>query len=362
MRNLWTFIATGILIAVTAGCQSGTEPTGTDAVPTAAAPAGEPCDRACLEGFVDQYLDAMIAHDPGQVPLTDDFRLTENGQRLEAGDALWKTMTGKGNYRLFVTDEEAGQVAFIGTIFEQANNNPEGSGSALALRLKIENQQIAEAELLNVRSGTGAFGNAADNLEELGAPPPVFLTPIPEDERMSRDELIRVSNMYFSGMEKNDGLGEYPFTDDCTRIENGGLSTNQPTPQGQTRPDPATATGYSGQWSCTEQFESGLIHFVWRIRDRRYVAVDPEYGLVYSFAFFDHALGEDRTFEAPGGRVVTGGPIDPWTWEIAEMFRVENGLIRQIEALLIRSPYGMDSGWSSWEDAMSSEIQDVTGL
>ena len=27
-----------------------------------AAPA---CDRACLEPFVDKYLDAMIAHDPG---------------------------------------------------------------------------------------------------------------------------------------------------------------------------------------------------------------------------------------------------------------------------------------------------------
>ena len=27
------------------------------------------CDRACLEGFVEQYLDAAIAHDPGLLPL-----------------------------------------------------------------------------------------------------------------------------------------------------------------------------------------------------------------------------------------------------------------------------------------------------
>jgi hypothetical protein len=25
------------------------------------------CDRACLEGFVDRYLDAMIAHDPAKL-------------------------------------------------------------------------------------------------------------------------------------------------------------------------------------------------------------------------------------------------------------------------------------------------------
>ena len=344
-------------MAFTGACQSGGGTTGGEAAQAPAAPAGEPCDRACLEGFVDQYLDAMIAHDPSQVPLTDDFRMTENGQRLDVGDSLWKTMVGKGNYRLFVTDEDAGQVAFIGTVREQANNNPEGSGSALALRLKVDDRQISEAELLVIRTG-----NAAENLERMGEPHVVYTTEVPPEERMSRDDLVRVANMYFSGMEQNDGLGEYPFTDDCNRIENGNQSTNQPTPEGQTRPDPATATGYSGQWGCAEQFESGLIHFVWRIRDRRYVAVDQERGLVFSFAFFDHALGEDRTFEAPGGRVVTGGPVDPWTWEIAEMFKLENGLIRQIEAILTRSPYGMDSGWSSWEDAMSSVIQDVTGI
>ena len=200
---------------------------------------------------------------------------------------------------------------------------------------------------------------AAQNLEKLGKPNHLFLEDVPPAERMSREDLIKTANMYFSGMEKNDGKGEYPFTDDCNRIENGSPATNQPTPAGQTRPDPKTSTGYSGQWSCKEQFESGLIHFVWRIRDRRFVAVDPERGLVYSFAFFDHALGKDRTFQTPTGRTVTGGPSQPWTWEIAEMFKVEKGKIHQIEAILDRAPYGMLSGWSNWEDGMSSRARDV---
>jgi hypothetical protein len=161
-------------------------------------------------------------------------------------------------------------------------------------------------------------------------------------------------------MEKNDGKGVYPFTGDCNRIENGSLSTNVPVRPGETRPDPKTANSYSSAWSCKEQFESGLIHFVWRIRDRRFVAVDRERGLVFSFVFFDHALGKDRIYQTPAARTVTGGPPDPWTWQIAELFKIEKGKIRQIEAILLRAPYGMNSGWSGWEDGLSSAARDVT--
>ncbi len=97
-----------------------------------------------------------------------------------------------------------------------------------------------------------------------------------------------------------------------------------------------------------------------RIRDRRYVAVDPERGLVLAFVFFDHFAGDTRRFTTPSGRAVTAGPAQPWTWYIAELFRVENGKLRRIEAVLERVPYGMTSGWSSWEDGMSDRARDVT--
>jgi hypothetical protein len=332
------------------------------------------CDRACLESLVDKYLDAVIAHDPKQLPLAKNVKFTENGVRLEVGDAHWKTVTRNGTYRLFVTDPEAGQVAFIGTIREEARG-PEGSPSALALRLRVQDQQITEIETLVIRStlaqnagGRGApapaatptYTGAAVNLEKLGKPHYLFMEAVPPAERMSRADLIKTADMYFSGMEKNDGKGVYPFTDDCNRIENGSLSTNVPLRDGETRPDPKTSNSYSSNWGCKEQFESGLIHFVWRIHDRRYVAVDRERGLVFSFAFFDHALGKDRTFQAPDGRTVTGGPVDPWTWQLAELFKIDKGKIHQIEAVLQRAPYGMNSGWSSWEDGLSSAARDAT--
>lgn len=317
------------------------------------------CNRICLERYVDDYLNAVIDNAPERLPLSENVRFTEDGQRLQIGDGLWHTMKGKGHYRLFVTDVDAGQVAFIGTIHEDHRDPNNYSPSLIALRLKVRNGEITEIEQIVVRDPDNQ-GRAAKRVEALGRPHPVLLETVPPEERMSRKDLIEIADKYFAGMQKNDGKGDYPFTDDCNRIENGTQTTNMPTPQGQTRPDPATASGYSGQWGCREQFESGMLYFVTRIRDRRYVAVDQERGLVYAFAFFDHTGGETRNFVTPTGRKMTAGPVQPWTWQIAEIFKIENGKIRQIEAILQRSPYGMLSGWSSWEDGMSDRIQDVT--
>jgi len=327
------------------------------------APAAGSCDRACLEGFVDQYLDALTARDPKRLPLTANVKFTENGQRLTLGDGFWNAATAKGVYRLFVTDPQFGNVAIIGTVKEEAGN------VMMAIRLKVVNRQISEIETIVVRPAANAGGarGAAPNagppaatganlLDQMGKPHELYTTVVPAAERMSREDLIKVANMYFTGMQQNDGKGEYPFADDCDRFENAAKTTNN----GGARPDPKTATTYSAAWSCKEQFESGLIHFVSRIRDRRYVAVDQERGLVYSFAFFDHMAGKTRTYQAPDGRTVTGGPNRPWTWEIAEIFKIEKGKIRRIEAILVEPPYGMNSGWSTWEDGMSDRARDVS--
>src|SRR5690606_23844480 len=198
---------------------------------------GQACDRACLEGFVDRYLDAMIDDDPSAVPFAPGARFTEHGQRLEIGDGLWNTMKSKGNYRLFVSDVEAGQVAVIGTINEDHRDPEQESPALIALRLKIRDGRIVEAEQQVVRNE-----EAARRVEARGAPHPIWLETVPEAERMSRRELIETANKYFTGMQLNDGKGDYPFSDDCHRLENGMDATNVPTPPGETRPDPKTAT------------------------------------------------------------------------------------------------------------------------
>ena len=317
-------------------------------VPTAASAQGK-CDRACLEGIAEQYLDALVAKDPKRLSVSSNLKYTENGQRLLLGDGFWNSVSGRGTYKLHITDQTAGQVVTFTTMREA------GAPMIIAVRLKIDgNRRLTEIETLVAHSEGGA-----KNLETIGKPRAAFLRETPPADRVSRTELVRVANMYFSGMQLNDGKGKYPFADDCDRLENGGKTTNAPSGRGgvTVKPDPKTASNYSAMWTCREQFESGLLHFVMRIRDRRYLAVDEERGLVVAFAFFDHDAGASRHFKTPDGRDVTAGPTVPWTWEIAELFKVEKGLLHEIEAILERAPYGMTSGWSSWEDGMSDKIQ-----
>jgi hypothetical protein len=308
------------------------------------------CDRECLVAMAEQYLDALVAKDPKRLPMASTVKFTENGQRLLPGDGLWNSVSGRGSYTLHVADPVAGQVVTLATMREA------GTPVIMALRLKVENRRLAEIETLIARSGDMAI-NGAKALDSLGTPRDAFSRLTPPADRMPRAELVRVANMYFSGMQLNDGKGNYPFADDCDRLENGTRTTNAPGRGGASRPDPKTASNYSAMWTCREQFESGLLHFVSRIRDRRFVAVDEERGLVAAFAFFDHDAGASRTFQTPSGRTVTAGPTVPWTWMIAELFKVEKGLLHEIEAILERVPYGMTSGWSSWENGMSDKIQ-----
>jgi hypothetical protein len=253
-------------------------------------------------------------------------------------EGLWFGMSGMGTYKFYVPDIETQQVAFIGTVKENMQgrgaNTGEGNLVALAVRLKIVDGSITEVEQLVMRPEVNLFGGGEDGggggatrrfppvgeaVEAMREPHAIYREVIPEAERGSREELIEAANYYFTGLARNDGKGYYPFTDDCERFENGIQTT---------------------QTNCKAQFENNLRGVVSRIRDRRFVAVDRERGIVFSFAFFDHEQIN-------------------WTWQLAELFKIEAGQIRRIEAVFHRAPYGIASGWSTFEQAMSESIQSV---
>jgi hypothetical protein len=51
----------------------------------------KPCDRACLVGILDGYMNAIFKHDPREVPpLSVDVRMTEilGGEHRAAGDRV----------------------------------------------------------------------------------------------------------------------------------------------------------------------------------------------------------------------------------------------------------------------------------
>ena len=173
---------------------------------------------------MDEYLAALVAHDPSRLPLAQDAPFTENGQQLELGDGLWHTMSARGTYSFYVDDLRTGQVGFFGTIRE--NETP----AILALRLKAHGGSISEIETLVARGDASrSHGeHGATELEKLNGPNPVFLEDVIPSQRASRDDLIRTANKYFSGLERNDGKGEYRFTSDCNRLENDEQTTNHP--------------------------------------------------------------------------------------------------------------------------------------
>src|SRR5665213_3393089 len=94
--------------------------------------------RAELEGFMDRYLEALIAHDPSRLHVTPDVKFTENGIPLPLGQALWRTASGLGRYKLYAADPKGGQVALIGTAAEN------GAPVILGVRIKLERHAYRE--------------------------------------------------------------------------------------------------------------------------------------------------------------------------------------------------------------------------
>lgn len=281
------------------------------------------CDRGCLETLLDDYLVAMRDQDAANPMFDPALKFTENGIHLPFGsEGLWYGMSGLGGYKLYVPDIEARTIAFLGTVREGGTGPDDGDVVAVAIRLKLnDNDQISEIEQLAIRpdstnSSQGDFAPTGEMVEAMGSPHPMWLETIPEAERMTREELAITGDWYFEGLQRNDGQGYYPFTEDCVRDENGNRSTND----------------------CLLNFQEQVRNIVDRIRDRRWVAMDRERGIAFAFGFFDHHRIN-------------------WTWQLAELFKIENGKMRRVEAIFHRAPFGSNSGWSTFEQGMSEEIQ-----
>src|SRR5579875_2102839 len=297
----------------------------------AAGPIPVDCDRACLEGLVNRYLEALVAHDPKGLPLSKDLKYTENDQVLDIGDGFWNTVTGPGNYKHYFADPVTEQAAFMGTMKEADHL------VLMALRLKVELGRITEIETSYYRPGGGGPSGVPD-LDKLGKPEALWLEP-PPGPRATRQQLIATAHAYFAGLERNDGKGYYPFTDDCDRIENGAHTTNNPAIQ-------ARSGGFNAMaLSCKPQFESGYYAVVSRIHHRRYPLVDEERGVVWSYAIFDHARNLPVIHLTNGQTVEMKGFNRPSSIEVTEAFRIEGGKIRRVEMVGSGVTYHFNPAW-----------------
>ncbi len=336
MKSRWIpcVVACGALVAVSAvavaPAQAATRSAGT--VSNGA------CDEQCLDDLADTYLAALAAHDPSRLPATKDVRFTENTIELPLGQGLWTTFSGLKRYKHIIPDPDAGQVGLYATIEEN------GAGALLVARLALRGGKVSELETIVVRqSDMGNFLRTDATQVRPG-----FREIVPPSQRASRQELIRIANLYFEGLEQRTGE-MVPFSDQCRRFENGVQTAGTPLPGTPPRapmklPNGKTFTMPSG---CKASFNTRMFSYITRIDHRRFPVVDRSRGVVMSFVTFQHE-GNVKSVDVPGvGEVpMFASALHPFAVVIAETFEIKNGQIREIEADMTKLPYGAGTGWT----------------
>ena len=281
--------------------------------------------RTDLYAALDRFLAALAAKDPNRLPWAPDARFSENNVMLEIGDGVWNTILRLGSYDLRFADTATRQVGFFGTIHEAI----EESGFTVRLALN-EGGELADVEMCIVRQSDS--GIKFEN-------PRYWSKPILEADALepsSREELIALANGYFDTLQRNDGTLHTCFHTDCERVENGVQTTHNPE---FAKIVPVSALG------CEEQFKMGNYRYDDDLRARRYPLVDEERGLVLAFAFIDHS-GKIDEYALTDGRIVRSPVRRPHSFYIAELFKVDHGMLCQIEANFITVPYRMPSPWN----------------
>ena len=298
------------------------------------ASAAEKCDRACLVKLMDQYLAAVVKHNPAGVPIASDVKLVENLNVIPIGKGLWETATGgPTEFKIYVADPVAGQIGFMGVI--QDKNKP----VLLGARLKRVNGKITEIDHM---------------VSPLNAPLPAglikpragLITKITASERVSRAQMLKAANGYYEAIEQSDGNAA-PFADECQRRENGVTSANNQDPL---PPDAQQAPGsiaMFGRMKCGPQLSTGIMGYITDINQRRLFAVDEEMGLVMAYSMFNHD-GEPNPLKIKGVPGVTESP-NTWgkfTVPAAHIYKIKGGKIYEIEAMaIVGVPYQVGNGW-----------------
>lgn len=296
------------------------------------------CDRACLVGIMDGYMNAIFKHDPKAVPpLAIDIRTTENTGAMDVGEGvLWRFKVEPTSFKIYVADPVSGQVA------QQARLKIGGQDALVVVRLKVDRGKIQEIEQLYDRSINAAA------IPLLTTPLPILTDDVPPGQRTSRDILIRAANSYFDALEGDDGKIA-AFADDCVRHENGYQTVNNPPPGGRMMPAPFIPTADSergremlkfSMLTCAQQIDSKTFAYMKHIRPRRALIVDEQKGLVGTFPLFVH----DGTRRG-------AKPDDPpgmlQNLVTMETFAIRNGLIHHVEVFpFVTLPYGLGNGWT----------------
>jgi len=294
-------------------------------------------DRAALLKLADTYLAALVAHDPGKVPLAGDVKVVENVKRIKPGEGLWKTATAvPTDFKIVVPDPILQEVG--GLVVMQNDSKP----AQVGFRLKLVNGKIVEAEHMIV-----AMSNA--NNPSLQKPRPAISMEIPYEYADSHGRLIYIAKSYYDALDNNNGHLA-PFASDCERHENGMRTAPSGGPSLGGAAIPGTAprpVSLLGMQDCTAQLDSGTFQYVATIDNRRVEIADTVTGLAIGFSHFRHPMTQKK-FK------ITGNPNrqesdmstqKPFDMPAIHIYKIWGGQIHEIEAIGIVAPYNSPTGW-----------------
>ncbi len=294
-------------------------------------PAGLPYDRQGLIRLTDRYLAALVANDPGAVPLAHGVRTVENLRPIKPGEGLWATARGgPADFAVHVPDPQRQTAGFIGML-EQ-----DGGPILLGLRLSAGDGQIVEAEHLF------ASDLAEASLANLRVPRPGLLAEVPPGQRLPEEDLRATGASYYDTLVDNDS-SLAPFAADCERHENGRVTAG---PDMGAPPPGSSFPMVPG--ACAAQIDSKAFTYIAAIDNRRVFAADPVTGLAMGLSMFRHPM-DNVPYEiilADGTTTMHTPAFAPFDLPAAHIWKIgPDHQIHEIEALGFIAPYGSPSGW-----------------
>ena len=261
------------------------------------------CDRECLRGFITQYLNAMVAHNPDALAVSDKVRFTEDTVTMKLGEGLWKTASGLRIHRQDILDVREG-VAASQVIVEES-----GMPVMLMLRLRVAGKEITELETQVTRSrDEGAIFNI-DAIQAVSK----GMNLVPERGQLnSREDAVRIAKFYPAGLKVGSFVEvDAPFAPDAYRIENGTFTAGQG----------CARAGCENIKAQTIMKHPAIT--------TRVAAVDEDLGIVLLRMNF----GDTGSY-GPGNALIV--------WEA---FKVYGGQIHAVEAFMRKMPATAGSGW-----------------
>ncbi len=269
-----------------------------------AATAAENCDRACLAGLLTQYVDALVAHDPGRLPLLENVKYTEDSRVVKLGEGLWKSVTGKGSFRHDYLDTKKQVAATHVHLIEDKVQ------VLYSLLLHVKDRKIAGIETLVQR----ITPDSRFQPTQLGQPVRGMNDAVPKGKKQSRDSMIKTALTYTEGLRIGSFIdGKTPFADGTYRVENGVITAG-----------PGCGRADCGLYAQNITLHPSIVASV--------AAVDEENGVVLLWMNFGHAgnsYGE-------GNSLVT-----------FEAFKVWGGEIQSINAFFRGLPISTARFWPS---------------